>query len=281
MYWLQLIRWKNLTLILISQLLLVFCVSRVFLLDTVIFIINTFLITAAGNIQNDYYDEIADRINKPNHVILGDKISKKKAFVVFVLFNLIALGLNFYMFYASKNLYVFWIVNAIIVLLFLYNKWFKGIALLGNFTVAFLTALPIFIFVLILKVTTFQMQIIVVFSSFSFALNLIREIVKDIKDVKGDKKAGLKTLPILIGVKNTNNIVQFFLVLIVLALTILCYWIPLYLKIYTCFFVIAPLLYTFKRLKNNSQHINFSKISQLLKVVIAFGIISIFLFKLC
>ena len=37
---------------------------------------------------------------------------------------------------------------------------------------------------------------------FAFVMTTAREIVKDIEDLKGDKSAGAKTLPILIGEKN-------------------------------------------------------------------------------
>ena len=36
---------------------------------------------------------------------------------------------------------------------------------------------------------------------FAFGVSLIREVIKDIEDFKGDKKAGLQTLPIYIGIK--------------------------------------------------------------------------------
>ena len=45
------------------------------------------------------------------------------------------------------------------------------------------------------------------FAIFAFVLNLIREIIKDAEDSKGDYNQGMQTLPIVLGVNRTAKII--------------------------------------------------------------------------
>src|SRR5210317_943321 len=59
-------------------------------------IISTLCIAAAGNIINDIYDIEIDKINKPNKVIVGKTITEKSANNLFIIFNIIGVGIGFY-----------------------------------------------------------------------------------------------------------------------------------------------------------------------------------------
>jgi len=60
----------------------------------------------------------------------------------------------------------------------------------GNFTVALLATLPVFV----------SMKISIILAFFAFMLTFSREIIKDIEDMEGDKSKNLKTFPLLVGV---------------------------------------------------------------------------------
>ena len=47
----------------------------------------------------------------------------------------------------------------------------------------------------------------------TFGISMLREIIKDLNDYKGDKKDGMKTAPIIFGKKLTNTILQYLVVL--------------------------------------------------------------------
>jgi len=102
-----------------------------------------------------------------------------------------------------------------IVLLFLYSKYLKRIPLLGNVTVAFLTGL-VFIFG---GVVVSNPGAAIVPAVFAFLINLIRELVKDMEDIEGDKIAGVITFPIKYSLKKTSILILIIgLLLIVIAL---------------------------------------------------------------
>jgi 4-hydroxybenzoate polyprenyltransferase len=54
---------------------------------------------------------------------------------------------------------------------------------------------------------SFIFSILLNYSFFAFYIILMREIVKDIEDIDGDKNGNLSTLPIILGRKRTSYIV--------------------------------------------------------------------------
>ena len=93
---LNLIRWQNLLLIILVQVLIKYALFDAFnvltKLDTLNFsllVLATVLIAASGNIINDIYDIETDTINKPDKVIVWKSISEKTAFNLFIAFSII------------------------------------------------------------------------------------------------------------------------------------------------------------------------------------------------
>ena len=101
---LNLIRWKNLLMIALVQLLIKYCLLEPFGVDTTLdafgitlLILATICIAAAGNIINDIYDIDIDAINKPDSVIIGRKITEKTANTLFIILNSIGVAIGFYL----------------------------------------------------------------------------------------------------------------------------------------------------------------------------------------
>ena len=273
--WLQLIRWKNLVLIALSQILIVYFLYPNFSIQALFFMINTLFITAAGNVINDCLDIETDLINKPDKVIISKKVSLKFAYLVYFLLNALAFALNGIGFYLCHNTLLFISINAIMILLYLYSKYLKGVLLLGNITVATLSALSVLLFLLVYETNSESSLVLFILSAFAFSLNLIREMVKDVEDIKGDRNSGLKTLPIVVGKKRATAIFSGLMLLVTLSLSLLCFWMHLYLRLYTCLLLILPMVYLYKLSNQSKSKADYSKLSNLLKWVIGFGILSI------
>jgi 4-hydroxybenzoate polyprenyltransferase len=111
-------------------------------------------------------------------------------------------------------------------------------------------------------------------------LNLIREIIKDAEDIKGDYNQGMQTLPIILGVNRTAKIV-FGLVAIAAAIVVwytnkhLMSFDLYYAVLYVVFLVLGPLLYILIKSWNAKSVSDFHHLSTVLKWVIFFGILSI------
>ena len=113
--------------------------------EFVLLVLATICIAAAGNIINDIYDVDIDLINKPKKVIVGVSISEKTAYNLFIIFNIIGVGLGFYLANRSgeESFSGFFIV--ISALLYLYASFLKSMLLIGNIIISLLVAFSLII----------------------------------------------------------------------------------------------------------------------------------------
>lgn len=289
-------RWKNLLMIILIQLIIKYVLFQKFELSTsldnlhyILLIIATLFIAIAGYIINDVQDIEADKINKPSKVFVGKKISVAKANNLFIVINSVGLLLGFYLsIYIDKNSF-FIIFILVSFLLYRYAIDLKKKLILGNITVAFIVFLSIMIvgFIDIVPVTnnynnTIQFQvfkILLIISGFAFMLTLLREIIKDLEDKKGDKKINAKTMAIVFGDKKTKNILVFLNIIPLIGISYIAYTLyktSLYTSIYLIVFVNLPLLYFMLKTTQSKTKKDFQKISNLLKIIMLLGILSIF-----
>ncbi len=289
---LQLIRYKNVLLFAFVQGLFKLALGSLTpyaeFVSIFLLIIATVCIAAAGNIINDIFDVETDKINKPKKVIISQFISKKNAFIYYVIFNLIGLLSGLYLSFKilHKPLYSL-VFIFIILLLYFYSKYFKKIAILGNLIVSFLIAQSILMvyffhyFRVHFSVRWDDFILIIIYASFAFILNFIREIVKDIEDINGDYNQNMKTLPILIGKKRTQTILFYIsLVPFFFIIFLVSPFKNIPLQIYSLVFLIIPLGYFIYHIKEVKTKKQFHRLSTLLKVIMLFGILSVILLKI-
>lgn len=256
----------------------------------VLLVLSTVLIAAGGYVINDIMDQETDLENHPEKVIVGKYISESKAYTIYVTLTIIGVGLGFILanIVNHPNLGVLFVLIATV--LYFYATTLKQIALLGNTVVAFLLAFSVIIIgIFDIFPNTFDTNreqmllafaILFDYAKFAFTINLVREIIKDIEDIKGDDAQGFKTLPVLIGAQKTNTIA---FVLLLLPTLYLLYYLNTYLFnnnlylgiIYMLIFVIAPLIFALIKIWNAKVKSDYSFISTLLKWIIFFGILSI------
>lgn len=255
-------------------------------------VIATICIAAAGNVINDIYDMDIDAINRPTKLLIGRSISEKAASRIFIILNILGVAVGFYLANSIGKpgfAAIFIIISA---LLYMYASYVKGILLLGNLLISLLVAFSILIigiFDIVPAITSedkagqlVAMQILLHYAFFAFFINLIREMVKDVQDINGDKNGGLNTLPIAIGSKRTAYIIFGLSVLTVLIVIVYMY-IYLYdtqiIMIYFLIFIVAPLLYFCTKAWNPESEKDFAFLSMLLKIIMFLGMCSILLYK--
>lgn len=295
---LHLIRYKNLLMVFLSMFLTKYFLIESFIstpllsdIDFIILTTSILLITMGGYLINDIYDIESDKINKPGKVYISTIISIKSGLFLYFLTSITGLILGFYL-SINKNLNHlsgFFIVT--VILLFIYTKILKKLPLIGNIIVALLVSLPIFLvyefdhsMISIKDIfdNLFLSVIIFFYLLFAFLTTLIREIIKDLQDIKGDSKFKLKTLPILIGNKRTINFVIFlsFLLQLLLLLVLIDsfkndYYLILIFSI-TLSLLVAYLIYKLRvPFKNNPYQL----LSSLMKIIMLVGVLSMTIFK--
>ncbi|MCK5815692.1 MAG: geranylgeranylglycerol-phosphate geranylgeranyltransferase [Flavobacteriaceae bacterium] len=285
----QLIRFKNLLIIIGTQILIKYVLipeftatSNLLSFHFLLLVFSTITIAAAGYIINDIIDCEADFINKKSKLIIGTTISEKAAFKWYYILNLIGLSVGVYVSIILNRhvLMLFFIIS--ISLLYAYSKWLKSIPLLGNVLVALLTAVSILIIGVFENINKNSevFYVILTYSFFAFGINLIRELVKDIEDVNGDLKVGLKTLPILFGRKRANRFAFLLSSIFVISVVVLLLTIEkeaIILKIYLFIGILIPMLYFIFKLLTAKYKKDYSFMSGLLKGIMLLGMLTIFI----
>jgi len=232
--------------------------------------ISAALTAAAGNIINDIIDKNSDKINHPTRIIPSGRLNVKQAGIEYFFLVIAACVISSFI-----NQLAFLIVFLTSVLLFLYSNILKRIPLLGNVTVAYLTGMA-FIYG---GVSVGHPSAALIAALFAFMINFIRELLKDIQDINGDKNVGIKTFPIKFGIDRTKYLITFLVILLILST-----FIPYAIEIYKIeFFILAMvvvnpiLIYFLKLLYKNDFTINLNKLSNMLKLDMIFGLLAIFL----
>lgn len=151
--------------------------------------------TAGANTLNDYFDYKIDKINRPDRAISSGLVLRRHALIfslfAFILGTLFALQLN-------KNSQLV-SIGISLPLIIGYNAKLKYFPLIGNSVVALILSLSFIYAGFIFD----NIKPLIIPAVLAFGLTLIREIVKDMADVIGDKSVGLKTFPIIYGENKT------------------------------------------------------------------------------
>ncbi len=256
-------------------------------------VLSTVCIAAGGYLINDVFDTATDLQNKPNKVIIGVRISEATAYNYYIALNVVGVGIGFYLsnLINKSNFAILFV--AIAATLYLYASTFKKYLLVGNIIIALLLSISVLIVGVfdLYPMITYEnrgmmgtiFQVLIDYAIFAFLINFIREIVKDLEDVNGDYNQGMQTLPIVLGVSRTANLV--FILSLVPVATLL-YYIYTYLlnltyaALYALFFVVAPLIYFTIKIYAATSQKSFRHLSVVLKWVMLFGILSILVISL-
>lgn len=232
-----------------------------------ILVLSTVFIAAGGYIINDYFDVKIDQINKPNEVFVGRIIKRRYALLTHQIFS--GIGVLIALLLGWRIL----LINVFSVsILWFYASIFKKKPFSGNLIVALLTALSISEIALYYEPNRI---IIHVYALFAFFINLVREIIKDLEDMKGDAAHGSKTLPIYIGIRKTKQIIYLLLLLFVTAVVILINKLG-NLNLWICFGILGILLMLMVyKLILADRKSHFRQLSQICKIIMLLGVASI------
>ena len=188
----QLIRIQNLAIAIIAVLIANYMIKEMNFELLVLSIVCVCLTMAFGNVLNDVLDLESDYISHPQRPIPLNNITVIKAKKIAIILLFIIFIVSFFL-----NIYaLMFLIFIIIPMLIGYNFFLKGVPLVGNIVVSLLLS---FVFIFTEIVFLQEIQITIIPSLLVFGLSFIREFIKDIHDYDGDKKYGVKTLPVIIG----------------------------------------------------------------------------------
>ncbi|HTG65226.1 MAG TPA: geranylgeranylglycerol-phosphate geranylgeranyltransferase [Flavobacterium sp.] len=302
MSFLNLIRYKNLLMLALMQVIFRYGFLKLQNIDLALanwqyalLVLSTVLIAAGGYVINDILDQQTDSENKPDKVIVGKTISETKAYNIYAVLNIIGVAIGFYLsnVIMRPNFAAIFVLTA--ATLYIYATSLKRMLLLGNIVVALLLSLSVIIIGVFdlfpatdaanQKVMATLFSILLDYAIFAFMINLLREIVKDLEDLDGDSKQGMSTLAIVFGIEKTTKLL--FVLSFAPVIAILSYA-NNYLftnkligaVIYSFLFILGPLLYFSIKIWTAKTKNDFHKLSQILKWILFFGILSVLIISL-
>ena len=211
---LQLIRFPNLLITLLVQFFLYYflvyepsqVIGHMLYFDGSLFTLLalcTLLIMAGGYLINDWLDYDLDFSQRPQEVIIHQKVSIRTVKLLYGLFNGLAIIIIIYLALQMGDPGLGALLAGTIYLLYLYSRHLQKYPLIGNLVIAFLCGLTVWIvmaaahfdLLMIKKVIQHRGELIFwIFGIFATLVTLWREIIKDLEDRTVDQRYGLKTL---------------------------------------------------------------------------------------
>ena len=234
-----------------------------------IIVIVSSLTIASGYIINNFYDSEKDLINRPNKSQLDRLVSQKTKLKVYFTVNFIVFLLSFFVSFRAVLFF-----SAYIFLIWFYSHKLKKMAIVGNMTAAFLAVLPFFAILLYYKNTYPQ---IFAHANFLFLLLIIREIIKDLENIKGDIANDYQTIPVMFGESTAKKIITLLTVLTIIPIYFLVEIFEVgYMDIYFYVSLIILIFFLQKLWKSNSKP-DYLKLHNMLKFLVVSGVFCIVL----
>jgi len=194
----------------------------------------TILIAAGGYAINDYEDRKIDAKNNPDKVTDENQICSRKMLKAYNYLTIGGITIGGIVSYFSGNFMFSTIFVLVAGLLWFYSSTYKMMPFLGNVIVAILAGIvPILVPLFEIPQLTIEYKAILIknekdfmplfyfilaFGIFSFLSTIIREIVKDIEDLEGDKTYKKNTIPVALGVPTAKLVAIFFTLFTIAAL---------------------------------------------------------------
>jgi 4-hydroxybenzoate polyprenyltransferase len=222
---------------------------------------------AAGYIINNFYDKEKDIINKPQKAALDNFISQKTKLQIYFLLNFLGFIFGLLVSWRAGLFFALYIF-----LIWFYSHKLKKQPLTGLFSSAILALLPFFAVFVYYK--NFS-EVIFVHAAFLFFILLIKELIKDLENIKGDLAQNYITIPLKYDERFTKMIITIFMVFTLSPI----YFILRYpeignMKYYFYFAGIALLIFGFLLYKAKSKK-EYIVLHNIIKLLIIIGILSL------
>lgn len=271
------VRGYNILIIIIAQYLTsIFILAPGKSLKVIFFDVHLFLLVAAssaviagGYIINNFYDSEKDLINRPRKTQLDRLVSQHTKLSIYFVLNFLAIIAASYVSFRAVLFFAIYIFA-----IWLYSHKVKRWTMIGNIMAAALALTPFFAIFLYFKNLD---AVIFVHASFLFLVIMMRELVKDLENLKGDMAQNYRTIPIVFGVKSSKWFLTAFAGLTIIPIFFLLHFFSIgYMDFY--FYASVILLIVFLLVLWRSQKkIHYLVLHNILKFVIVAGVFCILL----
>jgi len=234
-----------------------------------IIVIASSLTIASGYIINNFYDSKKDLINRPNKSMIDRLVSQKTKLQVYFTVNFIVAILAFFVSFRAVLFF-----STYIFLIWFYSHKLKKYPIIGNLTASLLAVLPFFAILLYYKNLYPQ---IFAHATFLFLLILIREIIKDLENIKGDIANDYLTIPVKYGEEFAKKTITALTIVTIIPVYFLVEVYDVgYMDIYFYISLIVLIFFLLLLWKSNSKP-QYLQLHNILKFLVVSGVFCIIL----
>ena len=271
------IRLYNIFIIIIAQYFTsIFIISIDTSISSILFDFQLFLLIlsssiaiASGYIINNFYDYEKDLINKPIKSKIDKVIRKRTKLSLYITLNFLCIYTSTLVSWRSVLFFTIYIF-----IIWLYSHKLKRILFIGNIVSSLLSVIPFFIILIYYK--NFEL-IIFLYAIFLFLIVYMREIIKDLENIKGDFTLDYRTIPVVYGEKSSKYLLSIVSLFTVAIIYILLSGFDTGMMFYYYYFSIAVLLFFIIVLWKYDSKKYYNFLHNLLKFLIVLGVLSIVL----
>ena len=271
------VRGYNILIIIIAQYLTsIYILAPQLSIKEILFDTNLFMIVvasataiASGYIINNFYDSEKDLINRPTKSMLDRLVGQQKKLNFYFILNFLSLVSALFVSYKA----------ALFFFLFIFGIWFyshklKKYPFIGNLVAATLAVIPLFAVFIYYK--NFDL-VIFVHATFLFIIISMRELVKDLENLKGDLLQKYHTIPVIYGSLVSKKILTFLSILALLPTYLLIVKFDIgAMDFYFLGSIIALLIFVILLWKSNKK-LHYLVLHNILKFIVVIGVFCIFL----
>ncbi|MBT8260369.1 MAG: geranylgeranylglycerol-phosphate geranylgeranyltransferase [Bacteroidia bacterium] len=241
----------------------------VFDLNLLMLVLATAVTIASGYIINNFYDSEKDLINRPQKSMLDRLVSQNTKLVFYFVLNFIAVIFASYVSFRAVvffSLYIFGI--------WFYSHKLKKLPIIGNLVSATLTITPFFAVFIYYK--NFE-TVIFAHAMFLFLIIAMRELTKDLENIKGDLALNYRTIPIVYGEQTSKIMLTILAVMTLIPIYFLIYHFQVGRMTYFFYISILLLLVFSAILWKSNKKVHYLVLHNILKFIIVAGVFSIVL----
>ena len=224
-------------------------------------------VVSSGYIINNFYDVKADLINRPIKTSIDNVVSQKTKLQIYFLFNFLGFIFGFFISWRAALFFATYIFT-----IWLYSHKLKKYPFIGLISAAVLTISPFFVIFIYYK--NFS-KIILVNAIFLFFVLLLRELIKDLENLRGAVVNNYSTFPVKYGERNTRKLGTVFITFTFIPVAILVNYPGVgYMKYYFLFSLIILIFIGYFLWKSNLKK-HYVLLHNILKLMLLLGILSL------
>ena len=224
---------------------------------------------AAGYIINNFYDSEKDLINRPRKTMLDRLVSQNTKLSFYFVLNFLAVVFASYVSFRAVIFFALYIFA-----IWLYSHKLKKQPITGNLVSAILAVTPFFIIFIYYR--NFE-HVIFAHAIFLFLLISMRELTKDLENIKGDLALDYKTVPVVYGEQTSKVMLTILAVLTIVSGVVLVMFFKIGHMCYFFYLSMVLLLFFLLILWRSNDKIHYLILHNILKFIIVAGVFSILL----